>query len=145
MVLIYLKIGEKIMVVKIKNKGNNIYYAIDDKHSIDSFNIIFEGSIIPTHIHTFEVNNLKCQVMIEVQSKHIKMGLLSVQDITFVYDTEKLFKGVKIANRIKLLQMTYKKLEQHFGSKVAQKVHNEVYIFAKRFSKEIMSGQLFLY
>lgn len=83
--------------------------------------------------------------MLEIKNNHIKFGLLSVGDIIFVYDTEKLFKGCKSANRIKLLQKTCKKLEEHFGSHATQKIQNEVYTFAKRFSKDIMSGQLFFY
>lgn len=133
------------MTIKIKNTGDNIYYAIDDKHSLDSFNILFEGEINPTHAHLFHVEGIKCQIMVEIKDKHIKLVVLNVGDKIFVYDTEKLFKGKVIANRIKLLQLTYKKLEEHFGTKVAQDVQNEVYSFAKPFSKQIMSGQLFFY
>lgn len=133
------------MTVKIKNTGNNIYYAVDDKHSLDSVNILFEGEINPTHVHAFNVEGIKCQAMIEVQDKHIKMGLLSVGETIFVYDTQKLFKEGKIANRIKLLQLTYKRLEEQFGSNITQKIQNEVYVFSKNFSKDIMNGHLFLY
>lgn len=133
--------------MKIKNNGNNIYYAVDDKHSLDAVNILYSGEITPTKKHSFNVEDLSVEILVDIEGNmpsHLKMVVLRIQDYYFVYDTEKLFKGKNIANRVKLLQKTVKQIELLWGKSVAQQIQNEVYIFAKQFSKQIMSGQLLL-
>lgn len=135
------------MTFKIKNTGDNVFYAVDDKHSLDAVNILYEGEITPTHAHSFTADGITGEILVEITGdmpKRFKQVVLKVQDIYFVYDAQKLFKGKHIANRIKLVDLTTKRLEEHFGAKAAQEVQNEAYRFAKHFSKQIMSGQLLL-
>lgn len=135
------------MKIEIKNKGNNVYYAVDDKHSLDACNILYEGKIEPNHHIKFLVDNVEVEILVEIRGdvkKHFKMVVLKVDDKFFVYDMEKLFKGKRIANKITLLNKTSKIIENEYGAKVAQEIQNKAYAFAKHFSKDIMSGQLLL-
>lgn len=135
------------MVTEIKNKGNNVYYAVDDKHSLDACNILYEGTINPNHHIKFVVDNVHVELLAEIYGdlkKHFKMVVLKVDDKLFVYDMEKLFKGKRIANRITLLNKTVKIIENEYGVKIAQEIQNKAYSFAKYFSKDIMSGRLLL-
>ena len=135
------------MVTEIKNKGNNVYYAVDDKHSLDACNILYEGTINPNHHIKFVVDNVHVELLAEIYGdfkKHFKMVVLKVDDKFFVYDMEKLFKGKRIANRITLLNKTVKIIENEYGVKIAQEIQNKAYSFAKYFSKDIMSGRLLL-
>lgn len=135
------------MTTKIKNTGDNVFYAVDDKHSLDTVNILYEGEISPTHAHAFTVDGIPVDIMVEITDnlpKRFKKVVLKVKDTYFVYDAQKLFKGQHISNRIKLLNQTAKRLEERFGPKTTQEIQNEVYRFAKVFSKQIMSGQLLL-
>lgn len=135
------------MITEIKNKGNNIYYAVDDKHSLDACNILYEGTINPNHHIKFVVDNVHVELLVEIYGdlkKHFKMVVLKVDDKFFVYDMEKLFKGKRIANRITLLNKTVKIIENEYGVKIAQEIQNKAYSFAKYFSKDIMSGRLLL-
>lgn len=135
------------MTTKIKNTGDNVFYAVDDKHSLDTVNILYEGEISPTHSHAFTVDGIPVDIMVEITDnlpKRFKKVVLKVKDTYFVYDAQKLFKGQHISNRIKLLNQTAKRLEERFGPKITQEIQNEVYRFAKVFSKQIMSGQLLL-
>lgn len=135
------------MEIEIKNKGNNVYYAVDDKHSLDACNILYEGEIEPNHHIKFLIDNVEVEILVEIRGdvkKHFKMVVLKLDDKFFVYDMEKLFKGKRIANRITLLNKTVKIIEKEYGSKVAQEIQNKAYAFAKHFSKDIMSGQLLL-
>lgn len=129
------------MKIEIKNKGNNVYYAVDDKYSLDACNILYEGTINPNHHIKFVVDNVHVELLAEIQGdvkKHFKMVVLKVDDM------EKLFKGKRIANKITLLNKTSKIIENEYGAKVAQEIQNKAYAFAKHFSKDIMSGQLLL-
>ncbi len=135
------------MTMKIKNTGDNVFYAVDDKHSLDTVNILYEGEITPTHAYAFTADGISGEFLVEITGdvpKRFKQVVLKVQDTYFVYDAHKLFKGSHIANRIKLLNQTAKRLEERFGAKAAQEIQNEAYRFAKLFSKQIMSGQLLL-
>lgn len=135
------------MVTEIKNKGNNVYYAVDDKHSLDACNILYEGIINPNHHIKFVVDNVHVELLAEIHGdlkKHFKMVVLKVDDKFFVYDMEKLFKGKRIANRITILNKTVKIIENEYGVKIAHEIQNKAYSFAKYFSKDIMSGRLLL-
>lgn len=135
------------MKIEIKNKGDNVYYAVDDKHSLDACNILYEGVINPNHHIEFVVDNVHVELLVEIYGdikKHFKLVVLKVDDKFFVYDMEKLFKGKRIANRITLLNKTVKIIEKEYGPKVAQEIQNKAYSFAKLFSKDIMSGRLLL-
>lgn len=135
------------MKIEIKNKGNNVYYAVDDKHSLDACNILYEGVINPNHHIKFVVDNVHVELLAEIYGdvkKHFKMVVLKLDDKFFVYDMEKLFKGKRIANRITLLNKTVKIIEKEYGSKIAQEIQNKAYAFAKHFSNDIMSGRLLL-
>lgn len=135
------------MITEIKNKGDNIYYIVNDKHSFDACNILYEGQINSSHYIKFIVDGVNVELLAEIQGdlkKHFKIVVLKVNNKFFVYDMEKLFKGKNIANRITLLNKTVKIIEREHGAKVAQEIQNKIYLFAKQFSKPIMSGQLLL-
>ena len=83
------------MVTEIKNKGNNVYYAVDDKHSLDACNILYEGTINPNHHIKFVVDNVHVELLAEIYGdlkKHFKMVVLKVDDKFFVYDMENFLK-----------------------------------------------------